>query len=62
MEIQECDMSLNGCRRLGVDRRQYGYDAYLPERRNIEERRVGGERRKADLGSSSGLERRLIEE
>ncbi len=62
MEIQGREMLLGGCRRLGVDRRNYGYDAYLPERRNEEERRSGVDRRKIDLGSSSGMERRLNEE
>ena len=62
MEIQRQEMLLDGCRRLGIDRRNYGYDAYLPERRNLKERRNGVDRRKDDLGSSSGSERRVSEE
>ena len=51
-------MVLVGCRRLGIERRIYGYDAYFPERRKDEERRTGKDRRRVNFGRKSGLERR----
>jgi len=35
----------NGDRRTGIDRRQFSYDGYLPERRSDEDRRSGFDRR-----------------
>jgi hypothetical protein len=36
----------NGGRRLGIDRRQFTYTMYFPERRSGKERRNGLDRRK----------------
>jgi hypothetical protein len=36
----------NGGRRSGLDRRQFSYSGYLPERRSGEDRRAGSDRRK----------------
>ncbi|GAB6906930.1 hypothetical protein JCM12296A_27660 [Desulfosarcina cetonica] len=36
----------NGGRRIGVDRRFYIYNGYLPERRSGRERRSGSDRRR----------------
>ncbi len=36
----------NGGRRLGDERRQFSYTHYLPERRLVEDRRCGLDRRK----------------
>jgi hypothetical protein len=36
----------NGGRRLGIDRRQFSYSTYIPERRLGGERRSGIDRRK----------------
>jgi hypothetical protein len=44
MEAQRCD---NGGRRSGLDRRQFFYSGYMPERRSGEERRNGGDRRQS---------------
>lgn len=42
----------NGGRRLGFDRRRHEYTSYIPERRSGNDRRIGGDRRKAPrLGS-----------
>lgn len=35
----------NGGRRLGIDRREFSYTAYIPERRSGKERRSGFDRR-----------------
>jgi hypothetical protein len=35
----------NGGRRLGIDRRQFSYDVHIPERRSLEKRRSGLDRR-----------------
>ena len=35
----------NGGRRCGMDRRQFAYSGYMPERRSGEERRSGIDRR-----------------
>ncbi len=35
----------NGGRRLGTDRRQFSYDAHIPERRSLKNRRSGLDRR-----------------
>ncbi|MBU0993985.1 MAG: hypothetical protein KJ737_15935 [Proteobacteria bacterium] len=35
----------NGGRRSGIDRRQFSYSGYLPERRSGEDRRNGKDRR-----------------
>lgn len=36
----------NGGRRSGVDRREFSYDLYVPERRSGEDRRSGKDRRR----------------
>ncbi|MCP4672494.1 MAG: hypothetical protein GY857_14460 [Desulfobacula sp.] len=36
----------NGGRRAGVDRRQFSYTSYIPERRNSVDRRCDEDRRK----------------
>jgi hypothetical protein len=36
----------NGGRRSGLDRRQFSYSGYLPERRSGKDRRYGPDRRK----------------
>lgn len=43
----------NGGRRSGIDRREFSYSGYIPERRVIAERRSDSDRR-------SGLDRRLL--
>lgn len=55
----------NGGRRSGIDRRQFSYSGYLPERRNGEDRRSGEDRRairkdrrKRPLGGDDILEMR----
>jgi len=35
----------NGGRRLGIDRRQFSYTTYIPERRSGKDRRSGNDRR-----------------
>jgi len=35
----------NGGRRLGIERREFIYDAYIPERRSGKDRRSGLDRR-----------------
>jgi hypothetical protein len=35
----------NGGRRSGFDRRQFAYAVHIPERRNGDDRRIGGDRR-----------------
>ena len=35
----------NGGRRSGIDRHQYLYNRHVPERRSVEERRSGNDRR-----------------
>ena len=60
MEKEERKMAFDSCRRLGLERRTYGYDAYFPERRVEKERRSGLDRRKVDAGRNDGLDRRLI--
>ncbi|MBW2603874.1 MAG: helix-turn-helix transcriptional regulator [Deltaproteobacteria bacterium] len=35
----------NGCKRLGLDRRQFSYDKYIPERRSGKDRRSELDRR-----------------
>lgn len=37
----------NGGRRTGLDRRQFSYSGYLPERRSGQDRRLQFDRRKA---------------
>lgn len=59
MVMNEQELALDGCRRLGVERRTYGYDAYFPERRVDEERRSGEDRRKINLGHTREIDRRL---
>ncbi len=44
--IQKIMFLDNGGRRSGVDRRQFSYTSYIPERRSGEDRRKGGDRRK----------------
>lgn len=63
MEIEKegNKMALESCRRLGLERRIYGYDAYFPERRAEKERRSGFDRREVDTGRNDGVDRRLIE-
>ena len=39
-----CDID-NGGRRLGIERRQFNYSHYFPERREVDERRCIPERR-----------------
>jgi len=41
---QACDVD-NGGRRLGIERRQFNYSHYFPERREGDERRCISERR-----------------
>jgi hypothetical protein len=38
-------LSDNGGRRLGIDRRQFKYAAYMPEQRSDKKRRSGQDRR-----------------
>ena len=62
-----CFLSAKGGRRIGIDRRQFSYDAHIPERRcgldrrsNID-RRAGQERRSyftTILDKKSGTDRR----
>lgn len=40
-----CD---KGGRRVGFERRRYSYTCYIPERRSGEDRRTGGDRRRAE--------------
>lgn len=35
----------NGGRRSGIERRQFSYDAHIPERRSVKNRRSGLDRR-----------------
>jgi hypothetical protein len=35
----------NGIRRLGLARREFSYDMHIPERRSVEDRRSGLDRR-----------------
>jgi hypothetical protein len=44
-EIMKRALSDNGGRRSGIDRRQFSYTAYIPERRSGRERRSGFDRR-----------------
>jgi hypothetical protein len=48
-----------GGRRLGVERRQFSYDQYIPERRSGHERRSGKDRR-SGLDRRNGAERRKV--
>jgi len=51
----------NGGRRFGLDRRQYSYAIYLPERRSGGERREGRDRRSFDdLEFREDNERRAV--
>jgi len=51
----------NGGRRFGVDRRQYSYAMYLPERRSGEERRGSADRRDMEhLEFKEEKERRAV--
>ncbi len=59
MEISELESVFDNCRRFGAERRIYGYDAYLPERRVDDERRSGEDRRKNNLGHTIVTDRRL---
>lgn len=58
MVMNKQEVTFDSCRRLGVERRTYGYDAYFPERRVEEERRSGQDRRRLNLGHTRGIERR----
>jgi hypothetical protein len=51
----------NGSRRLGIERRQFTYTCFIPERRSGEDRRSGFDRREKpressnwDIGNQSG--------
>ena len=50
----------NGGRRTGVDRRQFSYSTYIPERRTEKERRSGSDRRKREDPEFPGMERRVF--
>ena len=63
------DLRDNGGRRSGVDRRQFSYTGYIPERRAVEDRRrridrrCGEDRRNVndqtvEINRRSGLDRR----
>ncbi|MDX2498776.1 MAG: hypothetical protein QNL11_12860, partial [Desulfobacterales bacterium] len=46
-----------GCRRLDIDRRQFSYTNYIPDRRVCENRRVCIDRRNG-MDQRNGMERR----
>jgi hypothetical protein len=49
LENIESDLSSDkGGRRIGIERREFSFTAYVPERRHGEDRRRIGERRKKD--------------
>ncbi len=50
--IEKMVIKDNGGRRSGVDRRQFSYTSYIPERRSGVERRCGEDRRKITRLSS----------
>ena len=43
----------NGGRRTGLERRQYTYSGYIPERRVLKDRRNGSDRRKKKITETS---------
>lgn len=43
--IRELKMADNGGSRIGIDRRQFNYSTYIPERRSGKDRRKGFDRR-----------------
>ena len=49
----------NGGRRLGMERRRFLYSAHIPERRTIEDRR-NGEDRRVHVGKKVKKERRAV--
>ncbi len=51
-------MNYLDCRRTGIERRVFNYDAYYPERRINDERRIGRDRRTGDENIEIGLKRR----
>lgn len=54
------NLSDNGGRRLEGDRRQLTDLDHSPERRSGFDRRVNNDRRMASIGTSPGMERRVI--
>lgn len=55
--VLELKMTDNGGTRLGIDRRQYHYTAYIPEKRSGMDRRKGFDRR-SEITRRRGSERR----
>jgi hypothetical protein len=51
------DLSDNGGRRIGLERRRFSYSEHIPERRCGEERRKGTERR-TGIDRRAGVDRR----
>jgi len=57
--ILETKIINTGERRLGIDRRQFSYTDYVPERRSSKERRKGFDRRSGfDRRNKNGMEHR----
>jgi len=54
-ELNDDELSLdliendNGGRRTGIERRQFSYSVYIPERRSGKERRSGQDRRNSKI-------------
>jgi len=57
--IRELKMADNGGSRIGIDRRQFNYSIYIPEKRSGRDRRKGFDRR-GSIAQRKYSERRSV--
>lgn len=57
--IRELKMADNGGSRIGIDRRQFNYSIYIPEKRSGRDRRKGFDRR-GSIAQRKYAERRSV--